>query len=233
VLPDQGSITWDLRDPGPPGYVPIPPGPFIDGPRGPLRSTEVLIYADRHEVTQDAWREFLAATDGKRPPGGEGQRVEGVDGAPDGGDAAVTGVNFDDAVSFAAWMTATRGQGRFLFRLPTALEWKKMSRGTDGRLHPWGNDSREDPFRKAHSGSTESVRTHPEWCSPYGLHHMESNAAEWTADAADPAGVRRVVMGRSFSPEADQVRILAGIGDPASRRAPDLGFRLVAEPVLP
>jgi formylglycine-generating enzyme required for sulfatase activity len=106
-----------------------------------------------------------------------------------------------------------------------------MWRGTDGRLYPWGNEFRRDPFREAADTRLREVISLPERRSPYGLYHMNGNVAEWVADAGDPAAATRVVLGRSWSSEADLVRHDARIGDPADRRAPEIGFRLVAERV--
>lgn len=45
----------------------------------------------------------------------------------------VTHVSLDDARAFC------RFEGK---RLPHSFEWQRAAQGTDGRLYPWGNDSK-------------------------------------------------------------------------------------------
>ena len=241
------AIRWDLSHAPPQGFVPIPSGPFIRGPAGEVVATSRLFYGALHEVTRERYATFLrclpAKSEDYTPFCGEAERIafpegcaghgdlqgSGLVGLPERGNHPVTFVSWYDAVAFAAWLTETEGYRKFRFRLPTVPEWEKMWRGTDGRLYPWGNDFRRDPFREPADGGLRAVDSLQERASPYGILHMGGNVAEWTRDAGDPAAIHRVVLGRSWNSHADLVRHDARIADPATRRAPEIGIRLVAD----
>lgn len=146
-------------------------------------------------------------------------------------------VSWQEAASFCA----ARGQ-----RLPTEAEWEKAARGVEGNMFPWGPrlpspglamfgqyHVHEIPLVAAVNGGEEGR-------SPYGLHHMAGNVAEWIQDwfGADyysvmpdhnpqgpGAGRYKGIRGGSWKSKPAMLRTATRNGAAPDQRAPTIGFR--------
>ncbi len=218
----------------------VPAGNFIMGDDEESPRREVFVdafYIDRFEITTGRYAKFLEATGSARPPDG----WESMDpGRHD--ELPVGGVDWNDAAAYCKWA------GR---RLPTETEWEKAARGMDERRFPWGNDrptfdrlNYQNASPGAYLGGLKKVGTHPAGRSPYGVHDMAGNVAEWTADwyaEGFPVSERRNPRG----PESGASKVIRGGGrfEPAERmnsarrshgnpelRSEDIGFRCARAP---
>lgn len=189
--------------------VQIPEGPFTMGSSDadPDEAPEHQVFLkgyfiDRKEVTQEEYLRFAKMT--KRPA----PRIEVFEDdqakllKPE---LAAMSVSWDDAVAYCKWA------GK---RLPTEAEWEKAGRGEGKRRYPWGDkfvpgsanvDGAEDGYKYlAPPGSFESGR------SPYGLHDMTGNVAEWVADTYDENYYRKGVYRDPKGPEDGQLKVVRG-----------------------
>ncbi len=88
-----------------------------------------------------------------------------------------------DAERYAEWLSSQHG---CIYRLPTADEWEKASRGKDGRTYPWGNtwDSNNLNAENKERKSSE-VGKYEKDKSPYGLIDAMGNVMEWTSTTTE------------------------------------------------
>jgi formylglycine-generating enzyme required for sulfatase activity len=242
----------------------VPGGEFLMGnDRGgenerPARKVHVNGYfIDKHEITVAQFRTFVESTkyvtEAERSGGAdvwtEGTWVTKPDASwknpyYDQDDTyPVTCVTWNDVSAYCAWA------GK---RLPTEAEWEKASRGTDGRMYPWGNgkwiNADEEYLLNAGPGTQDDddaemaidVGTYPGGASPYGLLDMAGNVAEWCFDWYDaeyyrgaPArnprgpgsGTFRIRRGGSWFSEPSRCRSSARIWSPPVDRNSITGFR--------
>lgn len=228
----------------------IPAGPFTMGSNDGLPSERpehpvtLDAYAiDLYEVSMQLYRKFLLEAKRDAPPTWDDEAAETV------GDRPAIGMDWADAAAYCAWA------GK---RLPTEAEWEKAARGTDGRRYPWGH---MQPFvdianynrgvwvseavtlvgvtggvegMSVRHGLKEGGR------SPYGLHHMAGNAAEWVADWYDrgyyskspeknptgpPNGEKRVIRGGSWADLPMALRVSARVSAEPEFQDRAVGFR--------
>jgi formylglycine-generating enzyme required for sulfatase activity len=174
----------------PPGMVLVPGGPFLAGNEKQQHSISEF-FIDRFPVTNDDYRAFVAET-GATPPDDwlDGRPLAGKERHP------VVNVSYAEAEAFAAWA------GK---RLPTADEWEKAARGSDGRAYPWGDefDASAVNCREAMLNTTTPVDRYAGSASPYGVCDMVGNVAEWVA--SDDGNVR--FRGGSFLDDERNVRV--------------------------
>jgi len=153
-------------------------------------------YIERHEVTNREYLRFIQAS-GHHPPQHwqAGMYLGGTDDHP------VLFVTHDDAMAYAHWA------GK---RLPTAEEWEKAARGTDGRVFPWGNSF--DPYKTSTAdsdlasilgalcsvNSANRVEIAPDDVSPYGVHDMGGNVREWTSSSPKGNPSLKILKGASW-----------------------------------
>ncbi len=168
------------EDQVPAGMLLIPAGTaLLGGETSAAEERDVPAFLiDRREVTRGEFFRFL-------------QDMGEAGAPPSAGEEALpaTGVSWEQACRYASHV------GK---RLPTADEWEKAARGTDGRPYPWG---RLPSVSAANVGTGAAARVGgtPGDESPFGCMDMAGNVAEWTSTPRSGAsGGERVVKGNSF-----------------------------------
>jgi formylglycine-generating enzyme required for sulfatase activity len=228
-------------------FVRVPSGRFVMGsPPGEAgreaqeRQHEVEIarpfYLGKYEVTQREW-----------------QAVAGTDPSwfSDGPDMPVESVTFFEIERFLEQMTASSAGNRF--RLPTEAEWEYACRAGTTTAYPEGDvltagdanfDGRPVSERKPGDprfrGRPSPVGSFAP--NPWGLHDMNGNLWEWTADPhceyasgslVDPIGrcesPLKVIRGGSWYFGADSARCALRYTHDPGDRGFSLGFRVVRE----
>jgi gamma-glutamyl hercynylcysteine S-oxide synthase len=198
---------------------------------------------DRDEVNLGEYLAYLAAN--QQPPAEELQKliwhVITVHSVSDQTLARwpVLYVTWHEAVGFC------RSKGK---RLPTEAEWEKSARGLNGLLFPWGDslpDSEHAMFGQHHVHEIPilaAVDSHVRGRSPYGLHHMAGNVAEWVQDwfgfdyyaympgrnpVGPPSGRYKGVRGGSWKSKIIMLRTATRGGFSPGQRSATIGFRCV------
>ncbi len=151
-------------------WVCIPAGEFLFGVEKCKIDLPAFDIA-RYPVTNQQYALFLKANQAvAAPPHWKGREF------PLGkGRHPVVGVCYHEAQSFCRWLGC---------RLPTAQQWEKAARGTDGRSYPWGEswvDGKYCNTWNTHNQGSAPVDKYPAGASPYGVQDMVGNAWEWTA----------------------------------------------------
>ncbi len=149
----------------------VPDGPFQFGPNKETISLPAF-YIDKTEVTNLAYMKFCNATKYTLP---EGFRM-------DQPEQPVTNITFAEAEAFAKWA------GK---RLPTAREWEKAARGTDGRPYPWGANRdasranvRDNPALGKGAIEVDSL---PQGASQFGVLQTVGNVWEFVMEPKAPS----------------------------------------------
>ncbi len=217
TTPEEGILilnrTADLD-----GMIKIDAGSFVsgistdEGMPGWFALDEVMpervielgeFYIDRYPVTNDEYDAFCDAIEenghlwchSDESLEKDHRRSTWCDARVEG-DHPVCGIDWYDAFAYAAW------KGK---KLPTAEQWEKAARGTNGQSYPWGNvydptctndadracgqtiQSVEELLRFASAFSytepaqlTVSCNLLPTNISPFGVQGMVGNTWEWT-----------------------------------------------------
>ncbi|HUX07513.1 MAG TPA: SUMF1/EgtB/PvdO family nonheme iron enzyme [Acidobacteriota bacterium] len=132
----------------------------------------------------------------------------------------VTGVDWFDAYSYAAW------RGR---RLPSEEEWEKAARGIEGESYPWGEKPDSAMANTAVTRLNLQAVTHkPEGRSPFGLYNAAGNVWEWTAGEGPAAG-QMVIRGGSFRTDMKGCRAFVRNWLDRTARRDDVGFRCATD----
>lgn len=219
-------------------YVYVPAGEFLMGM--PTSSGQVnaqpqhVVYLDAYwimqtEVTNAQYTACVGIGECPAPQNGTWSD-------PASADLPVTDITFNQALDYAKWVGGN---------LPSEEQWEKAARGTDGRLHPWGDEAptcERLNFNNCLAFPT-AVGSFAGDVSPYGVLDMAGNVTEWTLDRYTPnyfvatptsrqarptPTTARAVRGGAYDSNASRARAAyRGFSEPGERSGV-LGFRVVS-----
>ena len=172
---------------GCPEMVVVPAGRFrmgcLSGPNCsnnelPVRQVSVGSFAlSQYEVTFEEYDRFARDT-GRRWPDDHGWGR---------GRRPVIDVSWDDAVTFAAWLSEETGAR---YRLPSEAEWEYAARAGTTTPYSWGHEIGRNRANCMSCGSrwdddrTATVGSFP--ANGWGFHDMSGNVSEWVEDCWHP-----------------------------------------------
>lgn len=269
--PGVPPISGDVRVSEDGEMVRLPAGTFLMGltdedpfdiqNAGRLRASMSPFHMDRFEVSNAEYRAYLDSLSAekreeRRPDSTiwENSQAGGQSWASyfygqDTADHPVVAVTWNEAKAYCQWERK---------RLPTEAEWEYAARsGNVGGIYPWSGFTAQaqsgrylanyDPGRQGKDADgyafTAPVDAYPP--SPWGLHNMSGNVAEWVADTftntyndhgdlnpfwQEEGETRHVVRGGSWS--SNSFRIGVGFRDyqEASEPSLQIGFRCAVDP---
>ncbi len=238
-----------LPQPGPPGWVFVPAGPFRMGGDAAAHESVAActpwvgdLWVAELPVSAGAWLGFLAEQPPADVPALTPQQA-GAWGEPaawpsgPGGvqlppgwtpEHPVVGVTRAAAERYAAWLSVRLGRR---VRLPTEEEWEKAARGVDGRLWPWG-DVFDPAFCHMRSSFPGVPRPGPSGQfaadrSVYGVRDVAGGVRAWTTTTWGDGRV--VVRGGCWRSDRDDCRVASRGAQPAEIGDVEVGVRLVME----
>jgi formylglycine-generating enzyme required for sulfatase activity len=195
-------------------------------------------YIDRHEVTNAEYARCVESRVCNAPQyyGSNNPRrlyYENTQYA----DYPVIYVTWRDAQTYCHWAGG---------RLPTAMEWEKAARGTDGRMWPWGN---EKPITQANfrrpgqeaanedkdgsnlrGGDVMPIMSYSKDVSPYGVWDMAGNVMEWVGTKYSRD--RYEIRGGSWNTGSFTTRAASRVAESPNKDAYfDVGFRCAYDDV--
>ena len=196
-----------------------------------------------HPVTHSEYRAFIEATGHEPPPHWKGRSAPaGMENHP------VIFVNRYDVDAYLAWRTRSE---RRIYRLPADAEFEYAARGgLERQLYPWGDsppkercnfDPEGGPRIRQLGPESQPVRSYPP--NGYSLYDMAGNVWQMTETRPEPGQVRykfRIntpadlegrITGGSWARTDAYLRCGSGAGASPGIRLPDIGFRVVREPV--
>jgi formylglycine-generating enzyme required for sulfatase activity len=206
----------------------VPAGDFQFGEKKEMVALPAF-YIDKTEVTNQAYGLFCKEK-GYTPPSGFASAKP---------DYPVVNVSILDAMAFAQWA------GK---RLPSAREWEKAARGTEGRIYPWGNE-RDDAKANIGTDKVLPALALPEGASPFGALQMAGNVFELLDQTGTPSQNMQAyfakvlkpaptpdetwytIRGQSFAKgeKLDPAVLFDSNSVPARWKNPNIGFRCVKD----
>ncbi len=141
----------------------------------------------------------------------------------------------DHPVVYVSWQAAEDYCAWSGGRLPTAAEWEKAARGTDGWKYPWGNQAPTADSANTNNlvGDTSPVGQYPAGASPYGVLDMGGNVREWVWDWYDPYYYQYASANNPAGPIAGEKKVLKGASFSDSYRYARPANRLAHDPASP
>ena len=177
------------------------------------------------------WRKWLSTTGQQKEP------RFWRDGRYNRPNQPVVGVNWYEAMAYAAWLAQVTGKP---YRLPTEAEWEWAAR-RNARRYPWGDewDGARCNWQGSRLNRGNPVGIYRQGETTDGLHELAGNVYEWTASlyrdypylANDgreqpQAEGRRSIRGGSWSGEKARVRCAYRYGGTPVYWNNYFGFRL-------
>ena len=161
-------------------YCHIPRRPFLFGKEKKRVQLIGPLYIGKYTVTKKQFKRFIEKTNYNYKLFDIMEQISPEPHCP------ATPVSWDDATAYAHWVKEFTGA---YYSLPTEMEWEISSRGTDGRLYPWGNTP---PTEKHGTFSLSVLRRQtnvrgrfPMNISRYGCVDMVGNVWEWCQNEVD------------------------------------------------